>query len=96
MPEINISRKDLNNINDSPIVRMEGVKEAAELFGLPKHLLRTLALTGKVKAVRIGNGKNGKILINIQSLNDYFNTSVISTEEQDCNSGGIQPIPVKL
>ena len=38
MSEINISRKDLNNINDSPIVRMEGVKGAAELFGLPKHL----------------------------------------------------------
>ena len=92
MSEINISRKDLNNINDSPIVRMEGVKGAAELFGLPKHLVRTLALTGKVKAVRVGNGK---ILINIQSLNDYFNTSVISTEERDCNSGGIQPIPVK-
>lgn len=50
MSEINISRKDLNNINDSPIVRMEGVKGAAELFGLPKHLVRTLALTGKVKA----------------------------------------------
>ena len=92
MSEINISRKDLNNINDSPIVRMEGVKGAAELFGLPKHLVRT----GKVKAVRVGNGKNAKILINIQSLNDYFNTSVISTEEQDCNSGGIHPIPVKL
>lgn len=74
---------------------MEGVKGAAELFGLPKHLVRTLALTGKVKAVRVGNGKNAKILINIQSLNDYFNTSVISTEERDCNSGGIQPIPVK-
>lgn len=95
MSEINISRKDLNNINDSPIVRMEGVKGAAEFFGLPKHLVRTLALTGKVKAVRVGNGKNAKILINIQSLNDYFNTSVISTEERDCNSGGIQPIPVK-
>lgn len=75
---------------------MEGVKGAAELFGLPKHLVRTLALTGKVKAVRVGNGKNAKILINIQSLNDYFNTSVISTEERDRNSGGIQPIPVKL
>ena len=75
---------------------MEGVKGAAELFGLPKHLVRTLALTGKVKAVRVSNGKNAKILINIQSLNDYFNTSVISTDERDRNSGGIQPIPVKL
>lgn len=34
------------------LVRMEGIKEAAELFGLPKHLVRTLALEGKIKAVR--------------------------------------------
>lgn len=44
MSEINISRKDLNNINDSPIVRMEGVKGAAELFGLPKHLVTAKTL----------------------------------------------------
>lgn len=47
MSEINISRKDLNNINDSPIVRMEGVKGAAELFGLPKHLVRTPCAYGQ-------------------------------------------------
>lgn len=75
---------------------MEGIKETAELFGLPKNLIRTLALEGKVKAVRIGNGKNAKILINIQSLNEYFNSSVIGTQEQADTSGGIQPIPVEI
>lgn len=56
MPQILIERSSkLNNIIDSPIVRMEGVKEAAELFGLPKHLVRTLALEGKIKAVRVSN-----------------------------------------
>lgn len=97
MSEIIINRnKNLNNILNSPIVKMEGVKEAAEIFGLPKHLIRTLALDGKVKSVRTGNGKNAKILINIQSLNDYFNSSVINHEEQEVHSSGIKPIPVEL
>ena len=97
MSKIIINRsKNLDNIIDSPIVRMEGVKEAAELFGLPKHLVRTLALEGKIKAVRVSNSPNAKILVNIQSLNDYFNSSVICTVEQEEQRGGIQPIPVRL
>lgn len=95
MSKIIINRsKNLDNIIDSPIVRMEGVKEAAELFGLPKHLVRTLALEGKIKAVRVSNSPNAKV--NIQSLNDYFNSSVICTVEQEEQRGGIQPIPVRL
>lgn len=94
MSQILIERSNkLNNIIESPIVRMEGVKEAAELFGLPKHLVRSLALEGKIKAVRVSNAK---ILINIQSLNDYFNNAVISTVEHGTKADGIQPIPIKL
>ena len=97
MSKIIINRsKNLDNIIDSPIVRMEGVKEAAGLFGLPKNLIRNLALEGKIKAVRIGNGKNAKILVNIQSLNDYFNNAVINHEEQEVQVSGIQPIPVEI
>lgn len=97
MPQILIERSSkLNNIIDSPIVRMEGVKEAAELFGLPKHLVRTLALEGKIKAVRVSNAPNAKILVNIQSLNDYFNSTVIGDTEHETKVGGIQPIPVRL
>lgn len=81
----------------SQVVRMEGIKEAAQLFGLSKNHVRTLALNGKVKAVRVSNSPNAKILINIQSLNDYFNSSFIGTEEQAVHSNTvIQPIPVKL
>jgi excisionase family DNA binding protein len=95
MPKITVStRESYENITNSSIVRMEGVKEAAELFGLSKHLVRTLALDGKIKAVRIGKSKNGKILINIQSLNDYFNSSIINTEPE--HYGNIKPIPVNL
>ena len=99
MSEIIFNKSDKLN---SPIVRMEGIKEAAALFGLPKHLVRTLALEGKIKAVRVSNSSNAKILINIQSLNDYFNNAVIRTVEQEEQSGGtgcpggIQPIPVRL
>ena len=96
MNEIIINESGRRNKTDSPIVRMEGIKEAAALFGLPKHLVRTLALEGKVKAVRVSNSPNSKILVNIQSLNDYFENAVISNEEQADTSGGIQPIPVRL
>lgn len=97
MSQILIERSSkLNNIIDSPIVRMEGVKEAAELFGLPKHLVRTLALEGKIKAVRVSNSPNAKILVNIHSLNDYFNSAVIGTVEPETKVGGIQPISVKI
>ncbi len=97
MSEIIINRsKNLHAITDSQIVRMEGVKEAAELFGLPKHLVRTLALEGKIKAMRVSNSPNAKILINIQSLNDYFNSAVIGAVEPETKVSGIQPIPVRL
>lgn len=98
MSDIILSKNNkLNEITDSPIVRMEGIKEAAELFGLPKHLVRTLALEGKIKAVRVSDSPNAKILINIQSLNDYFNRSFIGSYEQEEVSGSIiKPIPVKL
>lgn len=73
---------------------MEGIKEAAKLFAVPKHLVRTLALEGKVKAVRVSDSPNAKILVNIQSLNDYFSNSYIHTSEEEMI--GIKPIPVKL
>lgn len=87
----------INNNTNTPIARMEGIKEAAQLFGLPKNLVRTLALEGKIKAVRVSKSPNAKILINIQSLNDYFNSSFIGSDEQEVKSCSvIKPIPVKL
>ena len=49
---------------------MLGVKETAETFGISAHYARQLALSGQVKAVRVGRGK---ILINAQSVADFFN-----------------------
>lgn len=74
------------------IPEMLGVKETAERFGIAQHFARQLALSGKVKAVRVGRGK---ILINQASVAEYFNSAYLSVPEPDQPSA-IQPIPVRL
>ena len=85
MPNIKLNTK-------API--MMGINEIAEAFGISQHYTRQLALSGTVKAVRVGKGK-GKILINYQSVCDFFNNSYIN-ESEEANTGVIKPIPVKL
>ena len=80
---------DFNVTYNDSIPVMCGVKETAAHFGIAQHFARQLALTGKVKAVRAGN----KILINQQSVTDYFNNCTLEVEEPKST---IQPIPVKL
>ena len=70
---------------------MLSVKETAETFGIAQHYARQLALSGAVKAVRVGRGK---ILINYQSVCDYFDNTYITV--QQTAPGSIQPIPLKL
>ena len=73
---------------------MKGIIECAEMFGISRHYCRQLALTGAVKAVRVGRGK---ILINVQSMADFFNRSSIpEPEDESPKQGGIQPIPIRL
>lgn len=71
---------------------MLGVNETAEKFGIARHYARQLALSGAVKAVRVGKNK---ILINYQSVCDFFNSSYLQQSEPKA-AAGIQPIPVKL
>ena len=66
--------------NSNGIPTMLGVKETAEKFGIAQHYARQLALSGKVKAVRVGRGK---ILINAQSVVEFFNESYIKTPENN-------------
>ena len=55
-------------------VEMLTIKECAAIIpGLSEHTIRMLALKGAVPSVRTGEGKNGKILINKQSLLNYLN-----------------------
>lgn len=64
------------------------VNETARNFCIAKHHVRQMALTGKVKAIRAGN----KILINQQSVADYFNSCTLcTTQETD-----IKPIPYRI
>ncbi len=74
---------------------MLSVKETAETFGIAEHYARKLALSGAVKAVRVGRGK---ILINYQSVCDFFNSSYIpeNMPEKKTAPAGVQPVPVKL
>ncbi|MBO5507427.1 MAG: helix-turn-helix domain-containing protein [Bacteroides sp.] len=74
------------------IPEMLGVKETAERFGISQNYARQLALSGAVKAVRVGKGK---ILINVQSVADFFNNSYIKAQVP-AQAGDIKPISVKL
>ena len=50
------------------------IKESAALIsGLSEHTVRQLVKQGKVKSVRTGEGRNGKILVNKADLIAYFN-----------------------
>lgn len=82
----------MNNTENTSQVIMLGVNETAQNYGISQHYARQLALSGKVKAVRVGRGK---ILINQQSVADFFNSSYIQNENehQTCR---IQQIPLKL
>lgn len=79
-----------SNIIEKPI--MLGIRETAERWGITQHYARQLALSGKVKATRIGRSK---ILINQQSVADYFDSNYLAVENSKTNSSGIQPISVK-
>lgn len=58
-------------------VKMLTIKESAALIsGLSEHTVRQLVKQGKVKSVRTGEGKNGKILVNKADLIAYFNGNV--------------------
>ena len=84
----------MNMMQNTNIPVMKGIIECAELFGITRHYCRQLALTGAVKAVRVGRGK---ILINVQSMADFFNQSSIpEPEDESPKQGGIQPIPIRL
>lgn len=82
----------MNNQTEANIPTMLGVKETAETFGISAHYARQLSLSGQVKAVRVGRGK---ILINAQSVADFFNGSYINAPENTVEHK-IKQIAVKL
>ena len=50
------------------------IKECADMInGLSEHTVRQMVKQGKVKSIRTGVGKNGKILVNKADFITYFN-----------------------
>lgn len=79
-------------VNKPPL--MLGIREAAQRFGISQHYCRRLALSGTVKAVRVGRGK---ILVNCDSMAAFFDSATIPDQKNIAASpSGIQPIPVKI
>lgn len=78
-------------INNDNLPVMLTVNQTAETFGIAKHHARQLALTGKVRAVRAGT----KILINRDSVSEYFNSCTLTDEEPE-QVGVFKPVPAKL
>lgn len=80
-------------MSDLKIPRMETIDNAARLFGLPKHLIRSKVISGEIVAVQIGR----KYLVNCDKLLEYLNTSkVLVDTEKDSFSSGIKPVPVRI
>lgn len=80
-----------SNNNNVPL--MLSINETAKLLGITPHYARQLALSGKVKAVRVGRGK---ILINVQSVVEFFNNNYINSTPEKQEITIIKPIPIKL
>lgn len=70
---------------------MLSIKQTAERFGISQYYVRQLALTGAVNAVRVGRSK---ILVNAQSVANYFNTASLTAPDSS-ESCGITPISVR-
>ncbi|SDA24873.1 DNA binding domain-containing protein, excisionase family [Ruminococcus sp. YE71] len=49
------------------------IQEVEELTNLREFTIRNLIKQGKIIAMRSGNGKHGKYLINLESVRDYLN-----------------------
>lgn len=81
------------NISQNQIPIMKSIPEAAALFGISQHLCRQLALSGRVKAVRVG-GTNSKILVNVSSMAEYFDSCKLHEDDESCSA--LRPIPVKI
>lgn len=66
-----ISSKEKENMIEK--LELLTIKECAELIsGLSEHTVRQLVKQGKIKSIRTGEGKSGKILVNKADLVAYF------------------------
>ena len=58
-------------------IEMLTIQECAEEFkGLTQNTIRQLVHQGKIKYIRTGEGRNGKILVNKTSLAEYLSNNL--------------------
>ena len=58
-------------------IEMLTIQECAEEFkGLTQNKIRQLVRQGKIKYIRTGEGRNGKILVNKTSLAEYLSNNL--------------------
>ena len=97
MNNTNTTAVDTTAKTEKKIAHMESIADAAKMFRLPKNLVRTMALSGKIKSYRVSNSRNAKIFVNVDSLNDLLNTNTLCDEpEEETKVNGIEPIPLHL
>lgn len=68
--DLNSRAEETAEVKTVPVMRT--IKQTAEDFGIAAYYVRQLVLSGKVKHVRVGESSRGKILVNQQSLAEYF------------------------
>ena len=72
----NVSSKEKETIIEK--VELLTIKECVEVIsGLSEHTVRQLVKQGKIKSIRTGEGKTGKILVNKADLVAYFRSEEI-------------------
>lgn len=59
-------------VKDKPVEMLSIPECAALVEGVSTHMVRQLVLQDKIKAVRTGNGKRSKFLVNKADFLNYF------------------------
>lgn len=70
----NIESEKIDKARTDKPIEMLTIKECAEIInGLSEHSIRKMILDGRLKSVRVGEGKRGKILVNKENLLEIIN-----------------------
>lgn len=71
------------------VPEMKTIKDTAEMFGVSQYLVRKLATSGRIKAVRVA----GRILVNCDKFAEYLNGATLCEEETTAAAAGcIRPL----
>lgn len=73
------------------------IAQAVTETGLTEFTVRQLVKAKRIHSIRLGAGKNGKILLNAESLCNYLQGDISGADKSHETTGDrIKPIPVNL